>query len=534
MRKTLVALGDDAVALGAVHAGISGVYGYPGTPSTEIFEAVRRFDEKKAVHAAWSTNEKAGYEEALGMSYAGKRALVVMKHVGLNVAADAFMNSAITGVNGGLVLAVADDPGMHSSQNEQDSRYFAFFAMVPVLEPGNQQEAYDMAREAFDLSEKLNVPVMLRLVTRLAHSRANILVEEEGTQPKKLNPSRDTKKWTLLPGNARVNYARLTQNQPEFEAESEKSPYNELKIVPKAEYGIITSGIAGNYVLEALGENLERYSTLTIKQYPVPITKLKKLVDNVYQILVVEDGYPFIEQHLNGFLGLGGKKVRGKLTGELPRTGELNPDLVRKGLGLDVHASLPPSENLAMRPPQLCSGCPHDHTFAALREAMAGSSQGTVFGDIGCYTLAALPPHSTIQTCVDMGASISMGVGASHAGLRPVVSAIGDSTFTHSGMTPLLDAANENTPMTVLILDNSTVAMTGGQKSSATGDSIFQLINGMGVHKNHVVEMEPLPKNHAENVAILKNELAYEGLSVIVSARECLETIKKTKKKGKA
>jgi indolepyruvate ferredoxin oxidoreductase alpha subunit len=530
MRETSVLLGDEAVALGAIHAGLSGVYGYPGTPSTEIFEAVQRFGRKAGIHSIWSTNEKVGYEEALGMSFAGKRALVTMKHVGLNVAADPFMNSAITGVNGGFVLAVADDPSMHSSQNEQDSRYFAQFAMIPCLEPANQQEAYDMVQKGFELSEELEVPVMLRLVTRLAHSRANVQVLTEVREQNKLNPSTDWTKWTLLPVNARRNYKQLTERQPLFIKKSEESEYNVLEIKPGARKGIITSGIGSNYVFENLGRNQDKYSILIIKQYPIPPEKIRKLVESVDEILVVEEGYPFIEQHLNGILGLQNKKVRGRFTGDVVRIGELNPDNVRAALQMNALEKVPAAKQLAGRPPALCTGCPHADTYNALNAAMKDHPDGHVFSDIGCYTLGALPPYKAIESCVDMGASISMASGAAHAGIRPVACVIGDSTFTHSGMTPLLDAVTENTPITVFILDNGTVAMTGGQPTFGTGEGLLRIIRGFGVTAEHLVPIVPVPKNHEENVKKIKKELEYEGLSVIVAQRECLEEIKRRKK----
>lgn len=530
MQKTTILLGDEAIALGGIHAGMSGVYGYPGTPATEILEAVQKFSAPADVHAVWSTNEKVGYEEALGMSFAGKRAMATMKHVGLNVAADPFMNSAITGVQGGLVLVVADDPSMHSSQNEQDSRYFAQFAMIPALEPSNQQEAYDMTRRAFDLSEELNIPVMVRLVTRIAHSRANVKILEKGLDPKPLNPSNDWRKWTLLPMNARVNYARLVKAQDLFLKKSEESDYNVLKITPRSKKGIVVSGIAINYVNENLTQDQTEYSTLEVKQYPLPAAKFREFVKSVDEILVVEEGYPFIEQHLRGITGFGAKNIRGKLSGDLPRVGELTPDHVRAALGMEAFKTVPKAENIAQRPPQLCNGCPHVATFSALREAMKDHPAGHVLSDIGCYTLGALPPYTAIESCVDMGASISMAIGAAHAGVRPAVAAIGDGTFTHSGMTPLLDAATENTPITVFILDNSTVAMTGGQPTFATGESMIRLVKGLGVPEEHLITIRPLPKNHQENVAIIKRELAHDGLSVIISQRECLEELKRRKK----
>jgi indolepyruvate ferredoxin oxidoreductase, alpha subunit len=530
MSETSVLLGDEAVALGAIHAGLSGVYGYPGTPSTEIFEAIQRFNKDGKIHAIWSTNEKVGYEEALGMSFAGKRALVTMKHVGLNVAADPFMNSAITGVNGGFVLAVADDPSMHSSQNEQDSRYFAQFALIPCLEPASQQEAYDMVIKAFELSEELEVPVMLRLVTRLAHSRANVQVLKTGRDQNELNPSKDWTKWTLLPVNARRNYKRLTERQPLFLQKSEESEYNVLDIKPGVKQGIITSGVGSNYVFENLGWNQDKYSILTIKQYPIPSGKIKRLLDSVDEVIVIEEGYPYIEQSLIGILGTGSKKVRGRFTGDIPRTGELTPDNVRVALSMKPLEKLAPAKQLAGRPPALCTGCPHADTFNALTLAMKDFPDGHVFSDIGCYTLGALPPYAAIESCVDMGASISMASGAAHAGIRPAVCVIGDSTFTHSGMTPLLDASHENTPITVFILDNGTVAMTGGQPTFGSGESLLKIIRGFGVSEDHLVSIVPLPKNHESNTELIKKEFAYEGLSVIVARRECLEELKRRKK----
>ncbi len=519
-----VLLGDEAIGLGAIDAGISGVYAYPGTPSTEIFEFVDRRTKKAGdVHAFWSTNEKVAYEEALGMSWAGRRALVCMKHVGLNVAADAFMNSAVTGTNGGLVLAVADDPGMHSSQNEQDSRYYAQFALIPCLEPKDQQECYEMMFEAFQLSEDLQVPVMIRLVTRIAHSRSAVTTRERRPQ-NPLRPAKDIHKWTLLPSNARVQYAHLAGKQPEFLRLSEESSHNELKL--RGKRGVITCGITENYLLENLPEDHE-FSMLSLRQYPIPTEKVRKLVDHVEEILVVEDGYPLVESSLRGLFGLDGVRVRGRLSGELPRTGELNPDLVRQGLGLGERSSAhDPSEEIAKRPPMLCKGCPHDDSFKALTAALSEFEEPQVFSDIGCYTLAALPPLEAIHSCVAMGASIGMAAGAAHAGYHPAVCAIGDSTFAHGGIPPLLSAVQQNIAITVLVLDNDTVGMTGTQRSMATGSTLDRIIEGSGVDPEHIRIIEPLPRKHEENVQVFREELHYKGPSVIIARRPCIEAIK--------
>lgn len=520
-----VLLGDEAIGLGAIHAGLSGVYAYPGTPSTEIFEFVEGRTKKSGdVHAFWSTNEKVAYEEALGMSWAGKRALVVMKHVGLNVAADAFMNSAVTGTNGGLVLAVADDPGMHSSQNEQDSRYYAQFALIPCFEPRNQQECYDVMEEAFELSERLSVPVMVRLVTRIAHSRAAVATKDRVAQ-NELHPSRDIKKWTLLPSNARVQYKDLTEKQPELLQLAEESEHNTLDL--RGKKGVISCGISDNYLRENLEDDHD-LSILSIRHYPIPGGLVGKLIDYVDEVLVLEDGYPVVESAVRGLLGGGKALVRGRMTGELPRTGELDPDLVRESIGYEpLVAASEAITDIPGRPPALCKGCPHVDTFKALNEALNEFENPQVFSDIGCYTLAALPPLEAIHSCVAMGASIGMAAGAAHAGYVPAVAAIGDSTFSHGGITPLLSAVQQDVNLTVLVVDNDTVGMTGTQRSMSTGKTLDQIVLGAGVAEEHLRIIEPTPKNHDANVATMREELAHEGPSVVIARRACIEALKR-------
>jgi len=526
-----ILLGDEAVALGAVHAGISAAYSYPGTPASEILEYLIRASEGgRKFTAVWSVNEKTAYEEALGVSFAGKRSMVSFKHVGLNVAADPFMNSAITGANGGLVVVSADDPGMHSSQNEQDSRFYAQFAQVFCFEPSDHQEAYDMTRQAFDISEELGFPVMVRMVTRLAHSRSSVATREARAQ----NGLRygDPKDWTLLPANARRRFKLLLEKQADMVKLSESQPFNKLELNPKdRSLGVIASGIAYNYLRESLAGGGPAPSVLKIASYPLPESMIARLFEHVDTALVIEEGYPLIERELKGFFGIPGKALKGKLTGELPLTGELSPDIVRKALGL---APLPVRDagdvKLANRPPQLCAGCPHADTVKALNKALEGRSGSNVFSDIGCYTLSALPPYSAIQTCVCMGASISMARGGSDAGVRPSVAVIGDSTFAHSGMTPLLSAAAADADMTVFILDNATTAMTGGQPSYGTGENLLKILEGLGVKKEHIRTIEPLPKNLEKNVRIIKEELDHKGLSVIVAVRECVQETRKKRR----
>ena len=531
--EKLLLLGAEAIAQGAIDGGMSGVYAYPGTPSTEITEYVQHNKTaiERNLHRQWSANEKTAMEAALGMSYAGKRAMVCMKHVGLNVAADAFINSAITGVNGGLVVTVADDPSMHSSQNEQDSRFFGKFAMIPILEPANQQEAYDMAYDGFELSEKFKLPVLIRITTRLSHSRSGV----ERREIKKENPltyPEDPIQFVLLPSNARKRYKGLLSIQSLIEQESEFSVYNSYIPGRDKSLGIIACGIAFNYLKENYQLKSCPHPVLQINQYPLPFSKVEKIVDECEKILVLEDGYPFVEEQLKGFLNIN-SKIIGRLNGTVPRDGELNPDIVAKALGKEVKQGLPVPKVVANRPPELCSGCSHRDIYNALNETMKEFGKQKVFSDIGCYTLGALPPWNSINSCVDMGASITMAKGASDAGVRPSIAVIGDSTFTHSGMTALLDCVYENTPVTVIISDNATTAMTGGQASHATG-RLEEICVGLGVKPEHVKVLTPLPKYHEEMVEALREEFVYEGVSVIIPRRDCIvQAVAKNKKEKK-
>ncbi len=514
--KRMFLLGDEALAQGALDAGISGAYAYPGTPSTEILEYVQR-TAPSSIHSRWSTNEKTALEAALGMSYAGKRALVSMKHVGLNVAADPFINAGISGANGGLVIAVADDPSMHSSQNEQDSRFYGEFANVPVLEPSTPQEAYDMAGYAFELSERYHTPVLVRLVTRLAHSRAPI----ERGKPRhenELHLPADSQTFILLPQNARRNYARLVLTQSQLVAESEVSAFSRLVDGNDRSVGIIAAGLGYAYVRELFPNTLP-HPVLKVSQYPLPTDLVAKFVNECGEVVVVEDGYPFIEARLRGFTP--NPRVHGRLDGTLPRTGELTPEAVAAALGVTRAPTFTVPDLVVPRPPALCPGCPHADTFRALVAALG--DRGRVFSDIGCYTLGALPPYEAVDTCIEMGASIGMAKGAADAGLHPAVAVIGDSTFTHSGMTGLLDCVQEGTPITVIILDNLAVAMTGGQPSQAT-NRLENICRGIGVAPDHVRVIVPIPSNHDENVRVLQEEIAYRGLSVVIARRECVQT----------
>ncbi len=531
--QKFVPLGNEAIAQGALDAGISGVYAYPGTPSTEITEYIQRAPETRTrgIHCDWSANEKTAMESAIGMSYAGKRALVCMKHVGLNVAADPFMNSAVTGANGGLVYIVADDPSMHSSQNEQDTRFYGQFALIPMLEPANQQEAYDMPFYAFELSERHKIPVLVRMVTRLSHSRADVarrdtLPENELTLPQ------DPLQFLLLPAHSRRSYAELIEKQRDFEQEAEDSPFNRYEDGPDKSMGFIACGIAYNYLMENFPDGCP-HPVLKIAQYPLPRQLVARLMDECAQVMVLEDGMPLVEEKLRGF-PYESEQVRGRLDGTLPRTGELDPTVMAKALGRAVpEPARPVSGLIANRPPQLCQGCPHGDTFIALNEALEPYGDGRVFSDIGCYTLGVMPPYNAINTCVDMGASVTMAKGAADAGLRPAIAVIGDSTFAHSGMTGLLDVINAGLPVKIVIVDNATTAMTGGQSHAGQGH-LEDIAVGLGVPEEHVRVITPLPRQHDQNVAAIKEELDYAGVSVIIARRECIETAKRKHKSDKA
>ncbi len=528
-------LGDQAIALGALHAGISGVYAYPGTPSTEITEFIQAspLARERGLHSSWCTNEKTAMEAALGVSYVGKRALVCMKHVGMNVCADAFVNAGMTGVNGGIVVVAADDPSMHSSQNEQDSRFYGKFAMVPILEPSSQQEAYDMMDFAYDLSETVGLPVLLRITTRMAHSRANVAVKETAAPVACTGKASVPTDWVLLPGNARRRYLKVIEAQTDLLERAEHSPFNRFTFPTdgKAAKGIVACGIGYNYVMENYPDGCP-FPLVKVAQYPLPTEALTRLANACEELWVVEEGQPFVEEQLKGILP-STHTVKGRLSGDLPRTGELTPDTVRKALGLPCEEVFATAQHVVPRPPALCNGCGHRDVYDALNRVIAGYPDAKVFGDIGCYTLGALPPFRALNSCVDMGASITMAKGAADAGCFPSIAVIGDSTFTHSGMTGLLDAVNDRANITVIISDNLTTAMTGGQDSAGT-NKFEAICLGLGVEPEHVRVVVPLPKNMEEITRILREEIDYNGVSVIIPRRECMQTLNRKLKQKRA
>jgi indolepyruvate ferredoxin oxidoreductase alpha subunit len=512
-------LGNEAIALGALHAGVTVATGYPGTPSTELIEYLARIATKD-VQVGWATNEKVALDEGIGASLAGARALVTMKHVGLNVALDAWMVSPFVGVGGGLVVFVADDPGMHSSQNEQDTRYLAAFAGVPVFEPSDSQEAYDFVRAAFAASEKWDTPCLIRSTTRVSHSRSRVVTGGVEKAPER-QFERRPEKYVMLPGFARQRHVEHVKRLELLGQWAEDHRFNRVEHRSRS-LGVLTAGASYNYVREVLPEA----SVLKLGvMFPLPEQMIADFAATVDRLMVVEELEPYLEDAVRR-LGL---PVEGKKW--FPRTGELSPTAVRAGseaagaLATSSPADTGQAPASTPRPPVLCPGCPHTTPFLVLRELDA-----VVAGDIGCYTLAAGEPLKAMDTCLAMGSSIGVAVGMAKAGLksRPIVATIGDSTLLHGGIPALIDAANNDSDITVVILDNGTTAMTGGQPNAASGTvtdrltrtvDILALCRSIGVKSVVTVDPYDLGGTHRALLGAVRKR----GLSVVVTTRPCVE-----------
>ncbi len=516
-------LGNAAVARGAYEAGVTVATAYPGTPSTEITEEIAQYQE---IYCEWSPNEKVSAEVAIGASIAGARAMTSMKHVGLNVMADPVFTASYTGVNGGLVLCVADDPGMHSSQNEQDSRHYAMAAKIPMLEPADSSECKDFTKAAFAISEEFDVPAFVRLSTRVSHSQS--MVELCDRQEVALKPyEKDIAKYVMMPGNAIKRHVVVEQRQAALAAFAETTPLNTLEQSGKP-IGIITAGIAYTYAKEALGDHVDTLKLGMV--YPLPTQKILDFVAAHEKVYVIEELDPFIETHCRAI----GAEVLGKDLFTL--LGEYTPAMIAQVvLGKAPAASIAIEEALPMRPPVMCAGCPHRGTFYVLKKLGL-----VVSGDIGCYTLGAVAPLQSVDTTICMGASISAAHGMEKARGRDfakkVVSVIGDSTFMHSGVTGLIDVVYNKGAGTVIILDNSITGMTGHQENPTTGKTIrgeatkqvnlVALCKAVGIE--HVVVADPFDLQGFEKV--VKEETQRDEPSVIIAQRPCalLKTVKYT------
>ena len=507
MKKLL--LGDFAVARGAWEAGVSVAAAYPGTPSTEITEELARYDD---VYSEWSPNEKVALEVGIGASIRGVRAIVSMKHVGLNVACDPLFTASYTGVNGGLVIAVADDPSVFSSQNEQDTRLTAVSAQVPVLEPSDSMEAKEFTKLAFELSERYDTPIILRLTTRVAHSQSLVELGER-VVPAAKPYERNIAKYVMMPANARVKHTVVEERMQKMSQDANALPINRIEEGSK-DLGIICSGGVYEYVKEALPEA----SVLKLGMvYPLPYDLIKKFAGSVKRCIVAEELAP----HIETLVKAQGIAVEGKNI--FPRCGEFSANLIRRCV-LGQQSAAEPA-NVPARPPVLCAGCPHRGVFYVLSKLKLN-----VLGDIGCYTLGAVPPLGSMDAVVCMGASIGMTIGFDKAdpeAHKHSVAVIGDSTFIHSGITGLIDAVYNKAKITVIILDNRTTGMTGHQNHPATGKTIkneptyeldlAEVCRAVGVPNVRTVD----PADLAATEAAVREEIAKDEVSVIIAKRPC-------------
>ena len=512
MKKMM--LGNEAAARGLYEAGCSVLSGYPGTPSTEIAEYAAEYDE---IYCEWAPNEKVATEVAFGASLSGARAACCMKHVGLNVAADPLFTLSYTGVNGGLVICVADDPGMHSSQNEQDSRHYAAAAKVPMLEPSDSVEAKEFIKTAFDISEKFDTPVLFRTCTRIAHCQCAVELEERVDKPA-AEYVKNPQKYIMAPANAIRRHPTVEARTAALTEFAETSPLNKTELVKGSPLGIITSGTCYEYVKEVFADTVSVLKLGIVN--PLPVKLIKDFASNCERVVVIEELDPVIENHCKTI----GVNVEGKNL--FPITGEFSQSVVAKALGLPDKEFTKTPENIPVRPPVMCAGCPHRGLFYVLAK-----NKYTVLGDIGCYTLGSASPLNAIDSVLCMGASVSgiHGFNKATGGQREskTVSVIGDSTFMHSGMTGLANIAYNATNSTVIILDNSITGMTGHQQNPTTGYNIKgdpagkidleALCKALGIKRVRVVD----PYDIKATEAAVKEETAAAEPSVIISRRPC-------------
>lgn len=536
MKKLL--MGNEAIALGAMHAGVCVVTGYPGTPSTEILETVAK-ENNGSIYVEWSVNEKVALEVAAGASYAGVRSMVTMKQVGLNVASDPLMSLVYVGIKGGMVVVVADDPGPLSSQTEQDTRHFGKYANIPVFDPSSPEEAYQMIQDAFAYSEKYGIPVFFRPTTRVCHSCATVDVSEtEQSQEKTQVPGFEKDpRFVIFPSLTLKRHSIIEEQQEEIAKDFSNYPLNQIINSSKSNsFGIIASGISAAYAKEVIHTYSLDFDLLKIATpFPLPKDLLSEYLKGKEQVLVIEELDPVIEEGLIEYLYQNQLDVKlyGKKTGHMPKVSEFSFETVKKAISELIGISLPqefeaPPSDLPIRPPVLCAGCPHRASFYAVKTAMKG--QKAVFtGDIGCYTLGNAKPLEMCDTCLCMGASVTIAQGlqraepdAKHIGF------IGDSTFFHTGIPGVINALYNNTDMTLIVLDNSTTAMTGHQPHPGIGVTMMKSVSEKidieallkALHLGFVKKVNPFDQKTA--IEVVKQAAAYEGVSAVIFEAPCI------------
>lgn len=518
--KRMLLSGNEAIARGSFEAGCGFATGYPGTPSTEILENIAQY---KSIYANWAVNEKVALETASGACLAGARSIVTMKHVGLNVASDPFMTLAYTGTGAGLVVVSADDPGIHSSQNEQDNRWYALMAKIPMLEPSDSEEARVFTKKAFEISEAFDLPVLLRVTTRISHSKTVVFPEEPASVKQAAYPEKQINKYVMVPANARRARLALEDKLLRLAEFSERFSLNKIE-QGSTDYGIITSGVSYQYVKEAMPDAHILKLSLT---NPLPLNLIKAFVEKFKKILIVEELDPYLEMQIRHIsAGIHGKDF-------IPSLSELTPEKVREGIKAfaggvrsSVVSHSEPAVDVIRRPPILCPGCPHRGLFYQLSK-----QRSFIAGDIGCYTLAYDEPLKAVHTCLDMGAGIGQAMGIEmvmpKGGKKPVA-VIGDSTFLHSGMTALLNVVYNKSNILVVILDNRTTAMTGAQANPLSGTDLYgnpspdialeHIVKALGVH--WVKTIDPYKTKLVEKT--IKEAVAFEGPAVLITKAPCV------------
>lgn len=546
--EKLFLLGNEAAVRGAFESGVTIATTYPGTPSSEIGDILSKLAKDAGIYFEFSTNEKVALEVAAAASASGLRSFTFMKHVGVNVASDSLMSLVYSGVNGGMIILSADDPQIHSSQNEQDNRHYARLANIPMLEPSNPQEVKDLMKFGYQLSEEYQIPILMRTTTRVSHMRGAVTVDSLKKGEITGFFHKDPKRFVPVPEVARVNHRILVEKIDKLQTEANNTPLNQI-FYGGREIGIITSGSAFNYVMDVVEENDLPVRVLKMTfSYPFPEDTVLEFIKDVEKVLVVEEVDPVMEKEVLGVLGKNGvdKKVHGKLDGTLPLIYEFNPEIVRHGvnkvLGIDANTKSKENEVLTLpkRPPTLCPGCPHRAIYYAIKKSIRDLNlENVIFPtDIGCYTLGIESPYEAGDYLLSMGSSIGTGCGFAKATQQKVVSFIGDSTFFHAGIPPLINAVHNKDNFVVVILDNRTTAMTGGQPHpglprDGMGDpapeiSIEDIVKAAGV--DFIKTINPLNLKNSEK--IFKQAIQHQGVAVLISKYPCMLIRNRGRKKN--